>query len=61
MREGRRRPSLFSEHQGIRCPPHAAMREGRRRPSLDATAPRPPEAPRRRNEGGAPAPLVGRF
>ena len=58
MREGRRRPSLYAWARGISDPDNAAMREGRRRPSLDMWHGYLKLLIERRNEGGAPAPLV---
>ncbi len=59
MREGRRRPSLQHQRAHRRVHGLTAMREGRRRPSLFADGDRYYGATGHRNEGGAPAPLVG--
>ena len=58
MREGRRRPSLDFQPAAMLAHQSAAMREGRRRPSLGDPQGAVPDCPLRRNEGGAPAPLV---
>ena len=58
MREGRRRPSLGTTNTGGTAMNIAAMREGRRRPSLAFTLRMSDARNCRRNEGGAPAPLV---
>ena len=58
MREGRRRPSLLTTAEHAHRAADAAMREGRRRPSLERVRGGVLAARRRRNEGGAPAPLV---
>ena len=60
MREGRRRPSLGRTADIILETECTAMREGRRRPSLRLQGSVLPSRSNHRNEGGAPAPLVGR-
>ena len=59
MREGRRRPSLPAPPPAPAHRSIAAMREGRRRPSLLLPGLCWYSLSTRRNEGWAPAPLVG--
>ena len=59
MREGRRRPSLGDKENRWETIYAAAMREGRRRPSLGRSPHQRRLVQTGRNEGGAPAPLVG--